>query len=143
MRLWRSKTRAGRATPSFVTAAGRVADTVDEAKPFISQNGMFLFLTLVLAVSLKHHYSEAGSEDLAWILRPTAWLVEHIGKIRFEEEAHTGFVNYSRRIVIASACAGVNFLIIALCMAAFSGLHHLQRRRHLFRLAHAAKNAPP
>ncbi|HEU4343864.1 MAG TPA: exosortase K [Candidatus Binatia bacterium] len=102
---------------------------MDTAKAFISQNGMFLFLTLVLAVSLKHHYSETSSEDLAWILRPTAAIVEHISKIRFEEEAHTGFVNYSRRIIIAPACAGVNFLIIALCMAAFSGFHHMQRRR--------------
>jgi exosortase K len=98
-------------------------------RAFISDNGIILLLTLFVAVGLKHHYSEAGSEDLAWILRPTAGLVERISGIPFEEEAHMGFVNYSRRINIAPACAGVNFLIIAFCMAVFSGVHHIQHKR--------------
>ena len=95
-------------------------------KAFVLQNGIFLFLAAFLAVALKYHYSEARSEDLAWILRPTAGLVEWISGIPFEEEAHTGFVSYAHRIVIAPACAGVNFLIIAFCMAVFSGLHHMR-----------------
>jgi exosortase K len=102
---------------------------INKGKVFISQNGSFLLLTLVLAVGLKQHYSEAGSEDLAWILRPTAALVEQISGISFEEEAHTGFVNYSRRIVIAPACAGVNFFIIAFSMAVFCGFPHIQGKR--------------
>jgi len=92
------------------------------------QNGMFLLLVFSFSVGLKHHDSEAGSEDLAWILRPTASLVEQISGIPFVQESHTGFVNYARRIVIAPACAGVNFLIISFCMAAFSGLHHIRHR---------------
>jgi exosortase K len=100
-----------------------------KGKVFILQNGIFLLLALVFAVALKQHYSQAGSEDLAWILRPTAWLVEQVSGIPFEEEAHTGFVNYSRRIIIAPACAGVNFLIIAFTMAAFCGVVHIQGKR--------------
>ena len=97
-------------------------------KAFFLQNGLFLFLAAFLAVALKFHYSEAQSEDLAWILRPTAGLVEGISGIPFEKEAHTGFVSYARRIVIAPACAGVNFLIVAFCMAAFSGLHRIPQQ---------------
>ena len=102
---------------------------INKGRAFISQNGVLLLLTLVLAVGLKQHYSEAGSEDLAWIVRPTAALVEQISGIPFEEEAHTGFVNYSRRIIIAPACAGVNFFIIAFSMAVFCGLSHIQGKR--------------
>jgi exosortase K len=102
---------------------------IDKGRVFIFQNGMFLLLALAFAVGLKHHYSEADSEDLAWVLRPTAALVEQISGIPFEEEAHTGFVNNARRIIIAPACAGVNFLIVAFCMAAFCGLHQIQHKR--------------
>jgi len=102
---------------------------IDKGKVFVLQNGIFIVLASFLAVGLKYHYSEARSEDLVWILRPTASLVEWISGIPFEEEAHTGFVSYARRIVIAPACAGVNFLVIAFCMAAFSSLHRIQRQR--------------
>jgi len=98
-------------------------------KAFVLRNGMFFFLVLVFAAGLKYHYSEAGSEDLVWILRPTAALVERISGIPFEQEALKGFVSYARRIVIAPACAGVNFLIVAFCMAAFSGLYHIAHQR--------------
>jgi exosortase K len=101
---------------------------IDKGQAFVLQNGIFLFLAAFLAVALKYHYSEARSEDLAWILRPTTGLVEWISGIPFEEEAHTGFVSYARRVLIASACAGVNFFIVAFCMAAFSGLHRIQRQ---------------
>ncbi|HKY07622.1 MAG TPA: exosortase K [Candidatus Binatia bacterium] len=89
------------------------------------RNGLLLIVTAFLAVGLKIHYSRAGSEELGWILRPTAALVEQISGIPFEKEAYTGFVNYARGIVIAPACAGVNFLIIVFCMAAVAGVRQL------------------
>jgi exosortase K len=101
-------------------------EEINKGKTYVAQNGMFLLLALSLAVGLKHHYSTAASEDLTWLLRPTAWLVERISGIPFAQEAGAGFVNYARRIVIAPACAGANFLIIAFCMAVFSGLHHMR-----------------
>lgn len=81
---------------------------------------------LLIAVGLKYHYSHARSDDLGWILGPTAGVVEYISGIAFEKEDGAGFVNRANRIIIAPSCAGVNFLIIAFCMAAFSGLHHLK-----------------
>ena len=89
----------------------------------------FYLLVLLIAFGLKYHYSKAGSDALVWILAPTATLVEQISDIPFEYEARTGFVNSDYRVIIAPSCAGVNFLIIAFCMAAFCGLHLLQRRR--------------
>lgn len=83
-------------------------------------------VVLLIAVGLKYHYSNARSDDLGWILAPTAGVVEYISGIAFEKEDGAGFVNRANRIIIAPSCAGVNFLIIAFCMAAFSGLHHLK-----------------
>jgi exosortase K len=83
-------------------------------------------VVLLMAVGLKYHYSHARSDDLSWILGPTAGGVEYISGIAFEKEDGAGFVNRANRIIIAPSCAGVNFLIIAFCMAAFSGLHHLK-----------------
>jgi exosortase K len=83
-------------------------------------------VALLLAVGLKYHYSHARSDDLGWILGPTAGVVEYISGIAFEKEDGAGFVNRANRIIIAPSCAGVNFFIIAFCMAAFSGLHRLK-----------------
>lgn len=82
---------------------------------------------LGIAYGLKRHYSRAGGEALAWILRPTAGLVEILSGIPFEPEGDAGYLNRERRVFIAPACAGVNFLIIAFCAAAFSGVFRLRR----------------
>ena len=103
--------------------------TPNKIKNLVLQNAIFYLLALLIAFGLKYHYSRAGSDDLIWILGPTAKLVEHIGGIPFESEAGAGFVNHKLRVIIAPACAGVNFLIIAFCMAAFSGLHCFKRVR--------------
>ncbi len=89
------------------------------------RNIIFYIFLLFIAVGLKYHYSHARSDDLAWILGPTAHLVEYLSGIEFEKEEGSGFVNRANRVIIAPSCAGVNFLIISFCMAAFLGLHRL------------------
>ncbi len=96
------------------------------------QNAVFYMITLLIAFGLKYHYSRAGSDDLNWILAPTAELVEYISGIPFEYEIGSGYVNHEKRIIIAPACAGVNFLIIAFCMAVFSGVHCFECNRLKF-----------
>ena len=91
-------------------------------KPDIIKTVFFYIVALLVAMGLKYHYSRAGSADLGWILRPTVGVVETISGIRFEKEDGAGYVNENGQIIIAPSCAGVNFLIIAFCMAAFSGL---------------------
>ena len=90
-------------------------------------NGIFLIIGLLLALGLKYHYSRAGSDELLWILSPTARLVEFASGIPFEYEANTGFVSRGYRTIIAPSCAGINFLIVAFCMAMFSGIHTVRR----------------
>ena len=108
--------------PKMIRAPNKIKDIV-------LQNAIFYLLALMIAIGLKYHYSRAGSDDLIWILGPTAELVEQIGGIPFECEAGAGFVNHKLRVIIAPACAGVNFLIIAFCTAVFSGLHYFKRIR--------------
>ncbi len=70
---------------------------------------------------MKYHYSIAQAEHLKWILAPTAALVESITGYLFYFEPDTGYINHDLRIIIAPACAGVNFLIAAFCMSFFCG----------------------
>jgi len=93
----------------------------------------FLYATALLtAVGLKYHYSQASGDALGWILGPTAGVVEYTSGIRFEMEACVGYINHEYGIIIAPACAGVNFLIIAFCMSAYSGFHQLRSSRLKF-----------
>lgn len=98
-------------------------------KHALSANWAFYLLTLLLAFGLKYHYSRAGSEELDWILRPTAGLVTWLSGLEFEQEVGTGYISRERYLIIAPSCAGVNFLIAALCMSICSFLHHFSRCR--------------
>ncbi len=95
----------------------------NKIKRFVIQNSIFYFFTLFIAIGLKYHYSRADSEDLVWILGPTAGLVEYLSGIQFVREVHTGFISQRYGILIAPSCAGINFLITAFCMAVFSSIH--------------------
>ncbi|MDO9265260.1 MAG: exosortase K [Desulfosalsimonadaceae bacterium] len=81
-------------------------------------------MAATVAVGLKDQFSRAESNDLIWILRPTAGLVEWISGLSFIYDPCTGFVNMNHGIAIAPACSGVNFLIIAYIMSFFSFAGH-------------------
>jgi exosortase K len=70
------------------------------------------------ALGLKLYYSSASANDLRWILGPTTRLVELVSSTTFQYESHAGYISDDRRFLIASSCAGVNFLITALVMLA-------------------------
>jgi exosortase K len=89
-------------------------------------NSLFFLIIAAAAVWLKSFYSRAGSEDLGWTLRPTAWVAEAISGTAFSAETGAGWVSHDRRFVIAPACAGINFLIIAWLTAACSGVHRFK-----------------
>lgn len=84
---------------------------------------------LGIAYALKRHYSSADAEALAWILAPTAWLVEALVGAPFVSEQGVGYVNNELRFAIAPSCAGVNFMIVAICAAT---LGFVGQRRTLF-----------
>lgn len=91
----------------------------------LTQNLIFYLFALLIAFGLKYHYSHADSDDLVWILAPTASLVEIVMPVTFEPEQGQGFICSKNSIIIAPACAGVNFMIISFCMIAFYGIYRL------------------
>ncbi len=92
--------------------AGRV-------RHWLTRNTGVYALILIMAWGLKYHYSHAGAADLLWILAPTAGIVSAVSGMEFEWEADAGYMSLDRRVLIAPACAGINFLIIAFSMASF------------------------
>lgn len=90
-----------------------------------AHNILFYVAVAAVAFTLKSHYSRAGADDLFWILAPTAFLVEIVSGIEFTPESGAGYFSPGHRYLIAPACAGVNFLIVAFCMTAFAGVHRL------------------
>lgn len=85
------------------------------------------FLTFGLMLALKYFYSIAAAGQLTWILAPTARLTAWLTPAGPVWEAGVGYVDFSRGIIIAPACAGINFMLMAFGLAAFCGLLQLRR----------------
>jgi exosortase K len=79
-------------------------------------------VALACAFALKLHYSTASADQLRWILAPTTALVELVSGVSFEFESHAGYISRERSFLIASSCAGVNFLITAFLMLSMRNL---------------------
>jgi exosortase K len=75
-------------------------------------------VVLAVACLLKRHYSSASADELAYVLGPTAALVEVVTGARFVAEARAGYLSRELSTLIGPSCAGVNFLVIAWCMLA-------------------------
>ncbi len=90
---------------------------------------------VAVAYALKAGYSRASVEDLGWILAPTAKLV---GALRGERllAGAAGWAPPDGSYVIAPACAGVNFLILAFVVSVLGFSHSFRtpRGRFLFGL---------
>jgi exosortase K len=84
-------------------------------------------LAVVIMLFLKRHYSLAGPEQLTWMLSPTARLIAWITGTNPVWESGVGYADFGRGIVIAPACAGVNFMIMAFGLAVICGLGRLRR----------------
>ncbi len=83
---------------------------------------------LTMAYALKIGYSRADAEGLGWILEPTAQVV---GALRGERLAlySEGWAPADRSYVIAPACAGVNFLILAFVVSVLGFSHRVRTAR--------------
>ncbi len=91
-----------------------------------------LVVVVLAALALKFYYSTASADQLRWILAPTTVLVELVSGTSFEFESHAGYLSSDRSFLIATSCAGVNFLITSFLMLA---LRRLWRdRSHKYRL---------
>jgi exosortase K len=90
---------------------------------------LMIVLSLAIALGLKYHYSQANSDDLNWILRPTICLVQATGDMSFERIKSTGYVDHENRLIIAPTCSGVNFMIIVFCLSTYVGLKRVKNIR--------------
>lgn len=80
-----------------------------------------LFLiTLSAAVWLKLFLIVSGPADLAWILSPTTCIVRAFTGLEFIFDPVQGYINFENAVVIGTSCAGVNYLVLAMCMTIFS-----------------------
>ncbi len=118
--FWRSRNLFSK---RFMAAGGKIAKKIP--KPSLADI-IFILLVIMIAFGLKYHYSQASVDRLNWILAPTVEFVELLSGITFEQEAYTGFISKTHRIIIAKSCAGVNFLIIAFCMLIFSRVRSIK-----------------
>ena len=84
-------------------------------------------VSVLVMLVLKHHYSQATADQLDWILAPTARLVAWLTPAHPLYESGVGYVDFAHGIIVAPACAGVNFMIMAFALAAFCGLTALKR----------------
>ncbi len=75
-------------------------------------------VSLLVMLSLKRHYSQASADQLNWILAPTAKLVAWLTPAHPVFESGVGYVDFVQGIIVAPACAGVNFMIMAFGLAA-------------------------
>lgn len=71
-----------------------------------------VLVALAAAYLLKRQHSAGSVDELAWILGPTAALVELVTGADFVREAGVGYLSRERLFVIARPCAGVNFLVV-------------------------------
>jgi exosortase K len=74
---------------------------------------------LAVAWAMKRYYSGAAADDLWWILGPTAHLAGGTA-VSFVAEPGAGYLSRERLFLIGKACAGLNFLIAAFAMLAFT-----------------------
>ncbi len=81
---------------------------------------------LLAAYGLKLAYSRASAADLAWILVPTARAVGWLRGETLTFSPGAGWVAPDGSYFIAPACAGVNFMILALTVSVLGFSHRLR-----------------
>lgn len=95
-------------------------------KTILKTCGLYYLIGATWILGTKYFYSQAGSDDLLWILTPTAWWVRVLGRLPFEYQPDLGYVNHALRFVIAASCSGVQFMMIQGAMLLFSFVHRMK-----------------
>lgn len=93
-----------------------------ELRNRLRRQGLFDVAAMLLILGTKHYYSIADAEGLRWILTPLAGIVRLLSGMDYTWVEQTGYANHAHGVVIAPACAGVNFLIICFAALFFSFL---------------------
>jgi exosortase K len=83
-------------------------------------NGPAFAVSLALAAGAKAAYPRLGPDDLRFLTAPIQALVGLATGIDFAWESGYGYVSLADRLVIAKSCTGVNFLLAAFGLLAFT-----------------------
>lgn len=104
----------------------RAMESIDRCWRYLGRRSCWLpyLIALIFMFLLKRHYSTATADELRWILQPVGWLVNGWDRLPYAWESHIGLVRADHQIIIAPACAGVNFLIMTYGLTIFAFLHH-------------------
>ena len=70
-----------------------------------------LAIAFALVIAGKHYYRNAGAEELAWLLAPTAKMVSALTGSHFVHEVGVGWVDRDVTFEIAPVCAGLHFML--------------------------------
>ena len=88
-----------------------------------------LAVVALIAWGVKRHYADARADDLWWILRPTAQVVQLMTGTAFAAVPGEGYFSRERLFLIEKSCAGINFMIAAFAMVAVALLHRVRSVR--------------
>ena len=95
-----------------------------------NKTSLFPCLTaLLLIVCVKYWRRFAGSNELDWLLAPTARWVEILSGLSFEKIPHLAYLNHSVRLIIAPSCSGIQFMLIAFAVLSFPFLPRIKNRK--------------
>lgn len=89
-------------------------------------------IALLIMLALKRHYSLATADQLNWILAPTARLLAWLTPAQPVYEYGVGYVDFVRGIIVAPACAGINFMIMTFGLGAFCSICRVRRLAGIF-----------
>ncbi len=98
-------------------------------KAVLKENLVFYAVGFVVLSCLKLFYSRAGSDELRWILAPTARWAGSLGGLSFVYEAGQGYVNHELRFIIASSCSGVQFMLASMAALIYGCIHRMKTGR--------------
>lgn len=98
-------------------------------KQIVKRNWSFYLMGAAVIIGIKYFCSRAGSDELRWVLTPTAWWVGTLSGIPFEYEPGVGYINYSIRFIIAASCSGVQFMVITIAALIGSFVHRMRTVR--------------
>lgn len=114
-------------SPGQATLPAKPGTGIGRKAPVCATRILGALASVLVMLVLKRHYSLATADQLNWILAPTARLVAWLTPARPLYESGAGYVDFVHGIIVAPACAGVNFMIMAFGLAAFWGLAALKR----------------
>lgn len=103
--------------------------SIEKIKQLINQNRIFYLIGFLTVLGLKYFYSRAGSDELVWILTPTAGWVRILSGIKFYYVPQIGYINDDYRFIIASSCSGIQFMLITIATLIYSFVHRMNTRK--------------